>query len=466
MIAIDEWGDGVKQALLNYVEGLLCLAVDVLDIFPSNRWFCLCSSELGFDNAQRSFERSRLGDAGGICLRTHWMTVGEWKPVSRSAPRRNFANVPLPNVRHGQIRCGSAMPCVYFPAWLVGQNLEFCLKGALRQLVERERRVPERVARLLGSPDSSNAFEQTMTSLFHRVKLAAAPYHQTTSPVMSDAGISDLQELRPFRRVLCRGSAASGCPTRQLGPGVRHVQLDLLGICHGDGLYSCNRSVTPACAELCGEGSGSLPLEDFKRYLDEVLSTNPFEGMDEPWDVPQVDLTLSRAFIFLSQRQALYVALRTLALKMQNPQSNQSGLCLVRLMGGQPSQQLSAENPHLDIESKAMTWIQEHPIFETEVPEAKLKRSACPVVPHAFQSALTDDNFGISFKYPITATHSVDDLQDFCDSWWCVLATLPNVTFAQDENGQHIRLTFFDGKRLEAQKNLNLEKCKNQIDES
>eukprot|EP00435_Cladocopium_sp_Y103_P005890 s5001_g1.t3 len=434
MIAIDEWGDGVKQALLNYVEGLLCLAVDVLDIFPSNRWFCLCSSELGFDNAQRSFERSRLGDAGGICLRTHWMTVGEWKPVSRSAPRRNFANVPLPNVRHGQIRCGSAMPCVYFPAWLVGQNLEFCLKGALRQLVERERRVPERVARLLGSPDSSNAFEQTMTSLFHRVKLAAAPYHQTTSPVMSDAGISDLQELRPFRRVLCRGSAASGCPTRQLGPGVRHVQLDLLGICHGDGLYSCNRSVTPACAELCGEGSGSLPLEDFKRYLDEVLSTNPFEGMDEPWDVPQVDLTLSRAFIFLSQRQALYVALRTLALKMQNPQSN-----------------LSAENPHLDIESKAMTWIQEHPIFETEVPEAKLKRSACPVVPHAFQ---------------ILGCVQFGQKQDFCDSWWCVLATLPNVTFAQDENGQHIRLTFFDGKRLEAQKNLNLEKCKNQIDES
>ena len=25
-------------------------------------------------------------------------------------------------------------------------------------------------------------------------------------------------------------------------------------------------------------------------------------GMDEPWDVPQVDLTLPRAFIFLSQR--------------------------------------------------------------------------------------------------------------------------------------------------------------------
>lgn len=142
---------------------------------------------------------------------------------------------------------------------------------------------------------------------------------------MSDAAISDLEELRPFRRVLCQ-DRTPGCPTRQLGPG-SHVQLDLLGICghglkgsQGDGLYSCNRSVTPACAELCGEGP--LRLEDFQGYLDEVLSTNPFEGMDEPWDVPQVDLTLPRAFIFLSQRQALYVALRTLALKMQNPQSN------------------------------------------------------------------------------------------------------------------------------------------------
>ena len=36
-----------------------------------------------------------------------------------------------------------------------------------------------------------------------------------------------IQELRPFRRVLCQ-DRTPGCPTRQLGPG-SHVQLDLLG---------------------------------------------------------------------------------------------------------------------------------------------------------------------------------------------------------------------------------------------
>ena len=35
-----------------------------------------------------------------------------------------------------------------------------------------------------------------------------------------------IQELRPFRRVLCQ-DRTPGCPTRQLGPG-SHVQLDLL----------------------------------------------------------------------------------------------------------------------------------------------------------------------------------------------------------------------------------------------
>ena len=35
-------------------------------------------------------------------------------------------------------------------------------------------------------------------------------------------------------------------------------------------------------------------------------------GMDEPWDVPQVDLTLPRAFIFLSQRPKSPVSLAVL----------------------------------------------------------------------------------------------------------------------------------------------------------
>eukprot|EP00434_Breviolum_minutum_P041205 symbB.v1.2.036650.t3/scaffold5221.1/size29670/3 len=248
--------------------------------------------------------------------------------------------------------------------------------------------------------------------------------------------------MLPFRRVVCQESATSpGCRFTQLGPGL-YVELDLLQICQRNGLYSCNRSVTPLGAGLPQFVKGTsrkydlcrrLPLGQFQDYVDEVLSINPFEGK-EPWDVPQVDLSVSRAFIFLSQRQALYLALRTLALKMAKGRS-----------------------------SNAIAWIEEHPVFETFVPNAKLKRSACPVVPHAFQSALTDDSFGISFKHSIAAAHSVDELQaaldymwlqhlelpilECCGPWWHVLAVLPSITFAQDENGQHIRLAFFDGQR-------------------
>ena len=89
--------------------------------------------------------------------------------------------------------------------------------------------------------------------------------------------------------------------------------------------------------------------------------------------------------------------------------------------------------------TEALQWIEEHPLLELTVPEApqgsdkaskagpraefmsfsmlfnafqwfsarKLKPSACPVVPYAFQSALTDDNFGISFKRSIKMADSL-----------------------------------------------------------
>eukprot|EP00913_Durusdinium_trenchii_P027812 g26078.t2 len=196
-------------------------------------------------------------------------------------------------------------------------------------------------------------------------------------------------------------------------------------------LYSCNRSVTPACDELCGDEH--LLMEDFQRYLDEVMSTSPFEGA-LPGEVPQVDLSQSEAFIILSQRQALYVALRALAWKMRS----------------------RARAASVWIDAMASSGA-----FEMRVPTAKLKRSSCPVVPHTFQSALTEDDFGLSFKSRLHPTQSMDEVQAQIDYMWVqrlefpetelaeqtTWAILPGITFAQGENEQHIRLDFFDGQR-------------------
>ncbi|CAK9003373.1 unnamed protein product [Durusdinium trenchii] len=116
--------------------------------------------------------------------------------------------------------------------------------------------------------------------------------------------------------------------------------------------------------------------------------------------------------------------------------------------------------------------------FEMRVPTAKLKRSSCPVVPHTFQSALTEDDFGLSFKSRLHPTQSMDEVQAQIDYMWVqrlefpvlepwrstvlvgfvlketelaeqtTWAILPGITFAQGENEQHIRLDFFDGQRL------------------
>ena len=57
----------------------------------------------------------------------------------------------------------------------------------------------------------------------------------------------------------------------------------------------------------------------------------------------------------------------------------------------------------------------------------------CMIMPFLFSHIV---NHGpCHFRGP----HGQVRAKDFCDSWWCVLATLPNMTFAQDENGQHIR---------------------------
>ncbi|CAE7426564.1 unnamed protein product [Symbiodinium natans] len=136
-------------------------------------------------------------------------------------------------------------------------------------------------------------------------------------------------DLRPFR-ALCQQTALGGalCPWVFLGPGLRDLRLDLTRLCDaGPGTpYGCNRTLTPACDELCGGSSSSESLspQGFQSYLDSIMSSNPFGGDLEPWEVPQVDLTEPEAFIFVSQRQALYVALRTLALKLRDPTSRAS----------------------------------------------------------------------------------------------------------------------------------------------
>eukprot|EP00439_Symbiodinium_sp_Y106_P038843 s513_g4.t1 len=133
-------------------------------------------------------------------------------------------------------------------------------------------------------------------------------------------------QLRPFRAV-CQQSRRQGavCPWRQLGPGIRDLDVSLTRLCDDrtGALYVCNRTLTPACDDLCDRSFGpqTLSLKDLQSYLDSIVSRNPFGGDLEPWDVPQVDLTEPEAYVFVSQRQALYTALRTLALKLRDPTS-------------------------------------------------------------------------------------------------------------------------------------------------
>ncbi|CAE7547763.1 unnamed protein product [Symbiodinium sp. CCMP2592] len=255
-------------------------------------------------------------------------------------------------------------------------------------------------------------------------------------------------QLRPFRAV-CQQSRRQGavCPWRQLGPGIRDLEVSLTRLCddRSGALYVCNRTLTPACDDLCDRSVGpqTLSLKDLQSYLDFIVSRNPFGGDLEPWDVPQVDLTEPEAYVFVSQRQALYTALRTLALKLRDPTS-----------------QALAQG--FEASLKVESWIQANPVFETVITGAKLKCSACPVAAHAYQSALTDDSFGISFKQPLTGTERLEEIQAKVDylwvqrlelpieveSGWRAIAILPSVTFAQGEAGQQIRLDFFDGSRL------------------
>ncbi|CAE8685783.1 unnamed protein product, partial [Polarella glacialis] len=118
-------------------------------------------------------------------------------------------------------------------------------------------------------------------------------------------------------------SGAGECPVAHLGAGLRSVRVRLSELCDQSdarGLgYICNATESPACAEICG---GALSI-DVQRYVDEILESTPFHassgGQFEPWEVPKVDLSIKDSFIFVSQRQSLYISLRLLGLKMLFP---------------------------------------------------------------------------------------------------------------------------------------------------
>eukprot|EP00930_Biecheleria_cincta_P041733 TRINITY_DN28660_c0_g1_i2.p1 TRINITY_DN28660_c0_g1~~TRINITY_DN28660_c0_g1_i2.p1 ORF type:complete len:697 (+),score=80.84 TRINITY_DN28660_c0_g1_i2:83-2173(+) len=142
--------------------------------------------------------------------------------------------------------------------------------------------------------------------------------------------------LEPFKHAFCgTGHGSHGCPIVRLGPGVKDVNLDLHWLCRNSGSlisqdaerYICNHTRTPACRTICRDkvqsGEKGARLEDLQRYVNFILSDNPFwnVGIEQPWDVPQMDLSGEHAVVIVSQRQALYVALRMLALKIMYPAS-------------------------------------------------------------------------------------------------------------------------------------------------
>lgn len=129
--------------------------------------------------------------------------------------------------------------------------------------------------------------------------------------------------IRPLRAAICAGGE---CPLVLLGADVANARIDLDKLCdqrNPDGFgYICNVTVAPACAGVCSP-VGSLQLSALQHYVDDILSVNPFHASSgealPPWLVPKTDLSRDGAFVFLTQRQALYLYLRTLALKMLFP---------------------------------------------------------------------------------------------------------------------------------------------------
>ena len=118
-------------------------------------------------------------------------------------------------------------------------------------------------------------------------------------------------------KVECGGE----CELSELGAVDEGAHLDVARLCGGGGadaasaLYQCNRSLAPACDAVCGEPA-------LGAYVARVMQSNPFFECGPSRSercpanvVPQTDLSRERSLVFVSQRQALYVALRLLALK-------------------------------------------------------------------------------------------------------------------------------------------------------
>eukprot|EP00811_Abedinium_folium_P018215 NODE_2713_length_2160_cov_3.896704.p1 GENE.NODE_2713_length_2160_cov_3.896704~~NODE_2713_length_2160_cov_3.896704.p1 ORF type:complete len:679 (+),score=158.84 NODE_2713_length_2160_cov_3.896704:120-2156(+) len=136
----------------------------------------------------------------------------------------------------------------------------------------------------------------------------------------------------------CEGEHGA-CPWVRLGDGVGSLHLDIAAVCEqgsaGGSMHMCNYSLTPACQDIC-EGDAHLGAGVLQRYVDDVMGSNPFYDLageaQSPWIVPQTDLAQESAFVFMTHRQALYIALRVLALRRVFPSrplvSNASGVPL------------------------------------------------------------------------------------------------------------------------------------------
>eukprot|EP00929_Paragymnodinium_shiwhaense_P105703 TRINITY_DN70764_c0_g1_i1.p1 TRINITY_DN70764_c0_g1~~TRINITY_DN70764_c0_g1_i1.p1 ORF type:complete len:723 (-),score=68.13 TRINITY_DN70764_c0_g1_i1:117-2285(-) len=129
-------------------------------------------------------------------------------------------------------------------------------------------------------------------------------------------------DLKPLPSALCD---EANCKYVYLGKGIQRVSLDVDMLCDQSGtgpysMYICNASRAAGCSQIC-----ESPLRSsIQSYINAVLAQNPFAqntsaAESDMSKVPQTDLGLNGSYVFVSQRQALYVALRMLALKIQQP---------------------------------------------------------------------------------------------------------------------------------------------------
>mmetsp|Transcript_68141 Transcript_68141/g.121447 ORF Transcript_68141/g.121447 Transcript_68141/m.121447 type:complete len:232 (+) Transcript_68141:26-721(+) len=123
----------------------------------------------------------------------------------------------------------------------------------------------------------------------------------------------------------------------------------------------------------------------------------------------------------------------------------------------------AAEAAAAELQERALAWIAANQRFEATYSGAKLKPATCPVLPFLYSAALTDDDYGLNFSRPLHQDSTVADVQESLDFMFLGLVTVPGLEVAEDwrvgacpsttsfkngQDGQHIRITSFDGEHL------------------